>query len=281
MKTVPLLPNLITAFGLSCGLFVIFKLVMAAPGVGIYSEQAAAVAILLLAAFADVLDGAVARALKVQSYFGGIFDSLADAISFGVAPMVIVLKSLAVPTGTELAYLITTAAMVFSVCGVLRLVRFSVAAYEESVLSTDLDGGKKNFTGLPIPAGAAAAVSANLFLISPEFESVTILSVEARAFIMFVILIVLGYLMISRWKFPAFKALQVRVSSFQIVFITAMSAVFIFYGVLYHFAVVLCILAWAYVLISLGLSVLRYVTGPKIKTLESFEPDPDDFEDYE
>ncbi|TXI41218.1 MAG: phosphatidylcholine/phosphatidylserine synthase [Nitrosomonas sp.] len=281
MKTVPLLPNLITAFGLSCGLFVIFKLVMAMPGAATYSDQAAVVAILLLAAFADVLDGAVARALKAQSYFGGIFDSLADAISFGVAPMVIVLKSLSIPAGTELSYLITTAAMVFSVCGVLRLVRFSVASYEESILSTDLDGGKKNFTGLPIPAGASAAVSANLFLVSPDFESLVILSSEARAFIMFVILIVLGYLMISRWKFPAFKALHVQVSSFQIVFITAMSAVFIFYGVLYHFAVVLCILSWAYVLVSFGLSVLRYATGPKIKTLESFEPDPDEFEDYE
>lgn len=281
MQKVPLLPNVITAFGLSCGLFVIFKMAMAAPGASTYADQTAAVVILLLAAFADVLDGAVARALKVQSYFGGIFDSMADSISFGVAPMVVILKSLSVPAGTELSYLITTAAMVFSVCGVLRLVRFSVAAYEESLQSEALDGSKKNFTGLPIPAAAAAAISANLFLVSPDFQALLVISGEARAFIMFALLIVLGYLMISRWKFPAFKALQVRVSSFQVVFLTAMSAVFIFYGVLYHFALVLCLVAWAYVLASFSLSVVAYMAGPKNKTLEEFEPEPDDFESYE
>jgi CDP-diacylglycerol--serine O-phosphatidyltransferase len=280
MKKVPLLPNLITAFGLSCGLFVIFKVSMAPPGTTTYHDLMAVIAILLLAVFADVLDGAVARVMKVQSYFGGIFDSLADAISFGVAPAVIVLKSLSVPPASELSYLVTTAAMVFSVCGVLRLVRYSVDSYEASLDAPLVEVKKKNFTGLPIPAAAAAAVSADLFLVSPEFRWLVSLSVEARAFVMFAALIFLGYLMISRWRFPAVSALQMSVASFQVVFLIAMSAVFTFYGILYHFAVVMFILSWAYVLVSFGLSLLRYFTGPKIKTLEQFEPEFDEFEDY-
>ncbi len=280
MKKIPLLPNVITAFGLSCGLFVIFRASMMPAGTATYHDFVALVMILLLAAFADVLDGAVARALKVQSAFGGLFDSLADAISFGVAPSVLILKSLSISAGTELSYLITTAAMVFSVCGVLRLVRFSVAIYEDTVVE-DLPGTKKNFIGLPIPAAAAAAISSNLFLVSPDFESLIHLSREGRAFLMFGVLIGLGYLMVSRWRFPAFNALRVRVSSFQIVFPTAMSAVFIFYGVLYHFATALLIISWAYVLVSFSLSMTRYFMGARAQTLAGFEPEPEPPEDFE
>ena len=118
MKKVYLLPNVITAFGLSCGLFVIFKMSMTEVGAADYQVLTATAGILLLAAFADLLDGAVARAMKAESDFGSLFDSLADAISFGVAPSVIVLKSLSVSPGTELSFFLTTAAMIFSVCGV-------------------------------------------------------------------------------------------------------------------------------------------------------------------
>src|ERR1700722_5210603 len=115
MKRVHLLPNVITAFGLSCGLFVIFKMNMTEVGAANYQVLAATTGILLLAALADLLDGAVARAMKAESEFGGLFDSLADAISFGVAPSIIVLKSLSISPGTELSFFLTTAAMVFSV----------------------------------------------------------------------------------------------------------------------------------------------------------------------
>ncbi len=280
MKKVPLLPNVITAFGLSCGLFVIFKVCMIPHGgVSSYQELISVVAILLFAAFADVLDGAVARAMNAQSTFGGIFDSLADCCSFGVAPSAMVLASLAVKPGTELSYLITTAAMVFTVCGVLRLVRYSTIACEEKLEDPDADKVKKNFTGLPIPAAAAAAVSANLFMVSPELQHLVVMSVEARAFVMFIVLVTLGYLMISRWRFPAFNALQMRVASFQVVFLTAMTAVFLFYGILYHFAVALAAVSWAYVLVSWILSITRYVSGPTLKTLDDFEPEPED--DYD
>ena len=275
-KKVHLLPNVITAFGLSCGLFVIFKMNMTPLGDANYHVLSATAGILLLAAFADLLDGAVARAMKAESDFGGLFDSLADAITFGVAPSVIILKSLSLESGTEMSFLLTTAVMVYSVCGVLRLVRFNVTNQQAKGDQELIDANKKNFTGLPIPAGAAASVSANLFLISPEFTKFISISEETRAIILFFMMIIIGYFMISRWKFPSLKTLQIRVASFQLVFLIAVSAVIIFYGILHHFAVVFFAISWGYILVAWILSLVRLISGRKSKTLEDFEPEPDD-----
>lgn len=281
IKRVHLLPNVITAFGLSCGLFVIFKMTMTEVGAATYQVLTAAAGILLLAALADLLDGAVARAMKAESEFGGLFDSLADAISFGVAPSVIVLKSLSILPGTELSFFLTTAATIYSVCGVLRLVRFNITGSQIKGDQELVDANKKNFTGLPIPAAAAAVVSANLFLASDEFQSVLTLSETARAWIMIVQLIVVGYFMISRWKFPSMKTLHIRVASFQLVFLTVVSAVVIFYGLLHHFAVVFFACAWSYLVIAWILSLIRIISGKKSKTLEDFEPEPEEEIDSE
>lgn len=276
MKRVHLLPNVITAFGLSCGLFVIFKMTMIDVGAATYQVLTAATGILLLAALADLLDGAVARAMKAESEFGGLFDSLADAISFGVAPSVIVLKTLSVLPGTELSFFLTTAATIYSVCGVLRLVRFNITSSQAKGDPELVDANKKNFTGLPIPAAAAAIVSGNLFLASDEFRSLLALGNEATAWVMIVQLVIVGYFMISRWKFPSMKTLHIRVASFQLVFLTVVSAVVIFYGILHHFAVVFFCCSWGYLVIAWILSLIRIISGKKSKTLEDFEPEADD-----
>jgi CDP-diacylglycerol--serine O-phosphatidyltransferase len=281
LKKISLLPNVITAFGLSCGLFVIFKMNM--TGIGEVNNQIlmAVTGILLLAAFADLLDGAIARAIKAESDFGGIFDSLADAISFGVAPSVIILKSLSVIPGTQLSFLVTIAAIIFSICGVLRLVRFNVNALEAKSNVDLAQAQKKHFTGLPIPAAAASAISLNLFLFSENFRSYASLSITTEAWILSLALILLGYCMISRWKFPSVKTLEVRVASFRMVFFTVLAAVLIFYGILHYFALVFMILSWSYVLIAWTLAVIRMLAGRKSKTLEEFEPEPDELEEDE
>lgn len=280
-KRVNLLPNVITAFGLCCGLFAIFKINMVAPGEATREVLMLITGLLLLAALADLLDGALARAMKAESEFGGLFDAMADAVTFGIAPSVIVLKSLSIPTGTDLSYLLTTSAMVYSLCGVLRLVRFAVtsnqiAEAEDQELS---DAHKKNFTGLPIPAAAFAVISGNLFLVSEEFKSMLTISPETRAWILFMQMIVIGYFMISRWKFPSLKTLRIRVTSFQQVFLLVLFAVFVvFYGLMQHFSVVFVCVAWGYVVIAWILSIIRLISGKRSKTLEDFEPEPEDEE---
>lgn len=279
LKKIALLPNVVTAFGLSCGLFVIFKMNMTQVGEVNFQVLTAVTGILLLAALADLLDGAIARAIKAESDFGGIFDSLADAISFGVAPSVIILKSLSVVPGTQLSFFVTIAAIIFSLCGVLRLVRFNVNALAAKGNIDLATAQKKHFTGLPIPAAAASAISLNLFLFSEDFHSLVSLPVTAKTWILSLALILLGYCMISRWKFPSVKTLEIRVASFRIVFLTVLAAVLIFYGILHYFALVFMLFSWSYVLIAWTFAIIRKLAGRKSKTLEEFEPEPDDLVD--
>lgn len=278
MKKIHLLPNIITAFSLTCGLFVIFKMNMTPPGEVDINVLLAAAGIIILAAFADLLDGAIARAMKAESEFGGLFDSMADAISFGVAPSVIALKALSVTPGTEFSFLVMMAAMIYSVCGVLRLIRFTVTNQQIKDDDNLLAASKKNFTGLPSPAAAGAVVSMNLLLFSPELQSVITVTPGGRMWTMFFTMLVMGYFMISRWRFPSLKTLRIRVASFKVVFLTVLAAVFIFFGILHHFPVVFFVVCWSYLVVSFVLSLIRITTGKKSKTLEDFEPTPDDEE---
>lgn len=280
IKKVQLLPNVITAFSLCCGLFAIFKMNMVPPGEVTHSILILITVILLLGAFADVLDGALARVMKAESEFGGFFDSLSDAITFGVAPSVIVLKTLSLSPGSDLSYLLTTAAMVYSVCGVLRLVRFNVLRLQAAEDQALQDAHQKNFTGLPIPAAAAAAISGNLFLVSSEFKSLFDITPETHAWILITQMIILGYFMVSRWKFLSLKALHIRVHSFQRVFLMVLFTVFvIFYGIVQHFSVVFLLFSWAYLIVAWVLSIARVISGRRSKALEDFEPEPDEPEE--
>lgn len=273
MSRVHYVPNSITAFSLMCGLFVIFKTNMIDVGASTFESLQKSAILLVIAAVADLLDGAVARAIRAESDFGGVFDSLADAVTFGVAPSVMMLKSLSLEPGTDLSFLAATGAMVFSVCGVLRLVR-----YTSDKRKNTIEGNGKNFTGLPIPAAAGAAVSLNLFLISDEFVHFLggPIANETRALILTVGMIVLGYFMLSRWKFPSAKALEFRLPSFSVLFLAILAAVFIFFGLLAHFAIVLFAVTWTYLAVAWGLSIARLLLGRRAKTLEDFEPEPED-----
>jgi CDP-diacylglycerol--serine O-phosphatidyltransferase len=278
LRRIYLVPNIITAFALACGLFVIFKVNMVEPGEGTYQVLHSAALLLLLAAFADFLDGAIARAFRAQSEFGFMFDSLADAVSFGVAPSVLLLKSLSLEQGTGLSFFAMTGVMLFSIGGVLRLVRFNVKATEAKHNADLMEAQKKHFTGLPIPAGALAAVSANLFLSSPLGNRLLPMSVETHAIVLSCIMIILGYFMVSRWKFPSLKMLHFRVPSFQLVFLTVLIAIFVLYGILYFFPIMLGLITWGYILLAWCLSIIRLIAGKKSKTLEDFEPEDDDLE---
>ncbi len=279
MKRISLVPNLVTAFGLVCSLFVIFKVNMIEPGSGDYEMVFTAVLLLLVAAIADFVDGALARALHVESEFGFVFDTLADAVSFGVAPAVLLLKTLSLEQGTFLSFFAVTGCMVYSLSGVLRLVRFNVKTTEAKGNAELTAAQKRHFTGLPIPAAAAAAVSANLFFLSSLTRSYFELSNSTRALVLTSVMIVLGYLMVCRLKFPSLKVLHFKIPSFQMAFLTVVGAILFLYGILYFFALVLAGLSWAYIVVALILSLIRLIAGKKSKTLEEFEPDPDEFDE--
>lgn len=277
-KQVYLIPNAITTFGLACGLFVILKANLLDADERLYQGLFTSLVLLLVAAFADFLDGMVARIIKAESEFGFIFDTLADAISFGVAPSVLLLKSLSLEQGSTLSFFAVVGAMIYSICGVLRLVRFNVKTAQAKGNLEEEIAQKKNFTGLPIPAAAVAAVSANLFFISclqtklfNFSDSTIILSLAA-------IWILLGFLMVSRWKFPSLKTLHFRVPSFHLVLMTVIIAIFFLYGVIHFFPLLLLGSIWGYILVGIILSIIRLIAGKKSKTLEDFEPEEEESE---
>lgn len=276
MKRPAILPNIVTAFSLSCGLFVIFKMNMVAPGAATYDVVLTAVIILLVAAFLDVLDGAVARAMKVESAFGGFFDSLSDAVSFGVAPAVLVLKALAPDPKTTLSFFLMTAAVVFSISGILRLVRFTVTKPKPEADAEEVKKANANFTGLPIPAGAICTISPILFLMSEDGQSLLTTTHFERSVISGIIFLITGYFMISRWKFPSVKTLHIRVGSFQVVILTALATAAILLCAVHHFALFLFAISWTYLIVSWTLSIIRVISGRRLKALEDFDPEEDE-----
>lgn len=276
MKRVALLPNLFTAFALACGLFAIFKMNMIEVGAVTVDNLIAVSGILILAAFADLLDGAVARAMKAESDFGGLFDSLADSINFGVAPAVIVLKTLSIETGSTYSFFITFAAMVYTVCGVLRLTRFNVNKMQAQNNDELLAAAKKNFTGLPIPAACAACISANLGLAAFASAFPSYLTKETITNVMMGVMTFIGYLMISRLRFPSLRSLQVKVSSFRTVFLSTLITLLLVFGIIHNFPLFFFTIAWGYISISLILSLVRKIAGNKTKSLEDFDPSPEE-----
>jgi CDP-diacylglycerol---serine O-phosphatidyltransferase len=137
-KGVYLIPSLFTAGNLMCGFFAI---------IATFNGQFVAAAMLIiLANILDGIDGYAARLTKTTSQFGVEFDSLADVVSFGVAPAVLVYIWALEPWQTW-GWL---AACTYAVCGALRLSRFNVQAQGPS---------KNHFVGLPIPAAAQMITS--------------------------------------------------------------------------------------------------------------------------
>lgn len=273
MKRIYLLPNLVTAFSLSCGLFIIFRILLFgsyAP----YKLFEASVILMLVAALADVCDGAIARILKAESDFGIQFDSLADSITFGVAPAVVVLRSFEIAPKSGLFLLLSASSIVYSLCGVLRLARYNVTAAVKKKTPL-LASESRSFTGLPIPAAALAIVSLNLFFLSEEFKSLANISEKTRAIVLIAAFILTGYFMVSRWKFPSLKTFHFRVKSFSLVFVTAIIAVVLLYGIVNLFSFILFVIFWGYIATAWVLSCIRAIAGKRSKTLSEFDPDDD------
>ena len=174
------IPSLFTVANIFCG----FLSIIASSR----DQYERAAVLILVAIFADVLDGRIARLTGTTTQFGEEFDSLADVVSFGMAPALLAFKwgLWDVPRiGMAVAFL-------FLVAGSIRLARFSSANHDSP-----------NFVGLPIPAGAGAI--SMLVLMSPS-------PVTHPAFIPVVVAFVLGLslLMVSNLPYPSFKGVNLR-----------------------------------------------------------------------
>ncbi len=177
-KGIYLLPNAFTSMNLFFGFLCI---VSALDG----RFEFAAMSILVAVVF-DSLDGKIARATNTTSQFGIEYDSLADLISFGLAPSLLMYLWILKPMG-RIGWL---AAFLFTICGALRLARFNTMAEETP---------SSHFLGLPIPAAAGMNATAVMFctkfdLPVSEFPVVFLLGMYA-----------LSFLMVSSVKYESFK----------------------------------------------------------------------------
>lgn len=182
-----LLPNLFTTAAMFAG----FYAIIASIG-GRYSEAAVAV---FIAAVLDGMDGRVARMTGTQTEFGVQYDSLSDLVSFGLAPSLVMYTwSLSAlrdygPLWGKLGW---AAAFVYAACAALRLARFNT-----QVGVAD----KRYFQGLASPAAAAVCMS---FVWSVDKFG---LPGDSFCFVTPVIAVVVGLLMVSRFRYFSFKSL--------------------------------------------------------------------------
>lgn len=181
-KGIYLLPNILTTGALFGGFYAVLS--------GFSGNFEFAAMAIFAAMIFDGLDGRVARMTNTQSDFGVQYDSLSDMVSFGVAPAVV-----AYGWGVSgLGKLGLAAAFVYASCAALRLARFNVQAELAD---------KKTFTGLPSPA--AAALVAGFIWSTYDVESSLGLSVLGA-----VLTAAAGLLMVSNFKYPSFKEVDLR-----------------------------------------------------------------------
>ncbi|MBI4963583.1 MAG: CDP-diacylglycerol--serine O-phosphatidyltransferase [Desulfomonile tiedjei] len=179
-KGIFILPSLLT---LSSIFLAFYSIVAALKG-----EFTLAGALILGAGFFDKLDGTVARLTHTATRFGVELDSLADVISFGVAPALLMYVWTLAPHG-RIGWV---TAFLFVACGALRLARFNVQ-------TGTID--PKRFNGLPIPAAAAMVATTVMFFQKME------LNPSEFAIHLLILTLALSFLMVSSVKFHAFKDL--------------------------------------------------------------------------
>jgi CDP-diacylglycerol--serine O-phosphatidyltransferase len=177
-----ILPSLFTTGNLFLGFWSIVKTLD-----GRFGEAAPLIG---AAVILDMLDGRIARLTNTQTEFGAQYDSLADAVSFGVAPALLVycwaLQSIP-RAGWPAAFL-------FLACGVLRLARFNVQRHVVDA---------RFFVGLPIPAGAAQ-LAAVVFVL-PDRLTERWMTVAMAALV-----VVVAFLMVSTFRYRSFKGFDLR-----------------------------------------------------------------------
>lgn len=200
------LPNLMTAGNLFCGFVALTKIVQADLSDNRFTDIRVALFFILLACIFDLFDGRLARMGGQESPFGREFDSLADIISFGVAPAFLVHRIVLRDVFIEHPEVGWFIASIYLICGAFRLARFNCLA---AMAGT---GGGKEFLGFPIPAAAGLVASLTLLLmwmgdsgwLDERFSK------SAWRYSLPVILLFLSWMMVSEVKYPTFKTLDLK-----------------------------------------------------------------------
>lgn len=211
------LPNLMTAGNLFCGFGAVIKCIQARliadggeytalhPTLSWNALFTQAVWLILFAVVFDSLDGRLARMGGRTSLFGAEFDSLADVVSFGMAPALMMFFLILAPREEfqwfrELGWLI---AFIYLLCGAVRLARFNVIT--NPLLHRAEAESHKDFLGLPIPAAAGTVATLVLLLLNMSRNA---RELRQMTLALPLILVLVSFLMVSTVRYPSFKQIN-------------------------------------------------------------------------
>ena len=202
-----LLPSVLTTFGMFAGFYSIIA--------SINGEFTTAAISIMIAMLWDTLDGRVARLTNTQSEFGAEYDSLADLVSFGLAPALLVYEW----TLSDLGRFGWLAAFIYLACAALRLARFNT-----QVGSAD----KRYFQGFPSPA-AAGVIATMIWLKIWTYAFFDSDVISIGYYLGAGITIVCGLLMVSNVRYYSFKELDSKKASFRFLLGIVLSLIVLLY----------------------------------------------------
>ncbi len=241
-KLMFVLPNLFTVTSIFCGFYALTLCAGAATPTHLYQAALA----IFFAMFFDAFDGRVARLTKTQSEFGVQLDSLADVMSFGAAPALLLYKWALGDLGIVGIFI----AFSFAACGALRLARFNVIAAR-----SPKGGGGSFFVGLPIPLAAGMLVA--LVIANYGASGGEVLATSAQVPVA-VVVATLALLMVSTVRYRTFK--DVRLSPKSIGIFLAICATGVVIATQLHPAFVLVVFFSIYLLLGLVESAVILAT---------------------
>ena len=244
-----LLPNIFTAGNLFFGFLCIIRCIQAkycVEGEAILEYYNQAVWCVFGSFICDGLDGRLARLGGRESLFGKEFDSIADVVSFGLAPAMMVFFLILSPTNNypffrKIGWIV---GFIYLLCGAVRLARFNVITHP--LLPKEQKLSPKDaacFIGLPIPAGAG--VIASLALLINRFD------LKAWALVLPLLMLLVAWLMVSNVRYPSFKhidwttetkcrafvlivSIAVIIFTFESLSFAILSLWYVFYGLIRH-----------------------------------------------
>jgi CDP-diacylglycerol--serine O-phosphatidyltransferase len=213
------IPNLITMLNLTCGSIAIIQVFS--------GEIVLASWLVIIAALFDFLDGFAARLLHAKSSIGAQLDSLADVVSFGLAPALIMFRlilesNLHEPVIFEEIPLLPYVSLLMAVAGAYRLARFN----------TD-PGQSDEFKGLPIPANGLFAAALPLLIRYPfGFGSEMMINAVSKDYTLVILVILLSLLMVSRFRMFSLKFynLKWKENAYRFILIVSLPVLVYFFG---------------------------------------------------
>jgi CDP-diacylglycerol--serine O-phosphatidyltransferase len=248
------LPNLMTACNLACGFFAVLMIFRGLVEVGSakippkeYYEHVKpyyeyAILLIFGSCLFDLLDGRLARLGGQESPFGQEFDSLADIISFGMAPAMLLSKAVLFPLG-NVGWAI---ALIYLVCGAMRLARFNCLASLPKK-----PGASTDFRGLPIPMAAGFIASLTFFIIDLHQNDHEL---RYWKYVLAGAMLGLSFLMISDIRYPSFKKVGWRTRGTLPAIVVSVLLIYVTFQFRYFMPVILFSLYLAYGLVRPWLS---------------------------